>query len=522
SGLLLEDTAEVAVEGIAENEQVLEETGSGVQLQSAEGVNGDDITPFQIDASTQKQKHSISRRVVYKPTWSSKILPLAYGCCLRHRHWRVRGDDNRVARAAVPTSRPGRARIPLSPNDDINVFQDGDNNSDYISEESDGDGISDDGHDFEYGGIDEEVDVLSDSDAVEMDRTFLASLQVGSSTVSGAAKQTRKEALRSIPWTQVSTEHETDITAFPGLSLEEARPIGGHLAIANLHPLLLHAEIRMVTTTTEKNRYNLHQAIQAYGVREILHVVELIVAQMLCPQKRCFPAHRSMVDDDVIPAGLFWWYMTLDRCQRTLRDLHFVDNIVVDDRDKLWKVQPVVDHIQQRFLASWSLPAVLPTTSSRNTICNFMSGKPHRHGSKLFMLCDANTAYNHNYVGKHNNDDGGDPGVYFKTGAAAVVRNLKFALIPNLRHPWHAGIIDRYYASVILAVEFLEMQIDVIGTIQTNRLGFNKNIQSKSKTNPPTIPRGHFSYSCSVAVPSIYRTSGGIANRYTTCVQAPL
>ncbi|ETL88386.1 hypothetical protein L917_12533, partial [Phytophthora nicotianae] len=92
-----------------------------------------------------------------------------------------------------------------------------------------------------------------------MDRTFLASLQVGSSTVSGAAKETRKEALRSIPWTQVSTEHETDITAFPGLSLEEARPIGGHLAIANLHPLLLHAEIRMVTTTTEKNRSNLQQ-----------------------------------------------------------------------------------------------------------------------------------------------------------------------------------------------------------------------------------------------------------------------
>lgn len=62
------------------------------------------------------------------------------------------------------------------------------------------------------------------------------------------------------------------------------------------------------------------------------------------------------------------------------------------------------------------------------------------------------------YVGKRDNVDGVDTGFDCKTGAAAVVRNLKCALTPELRHPWHAIVIDRYYSSVLLAVDLLKMQ----------------------------------------------------------------
>ncbi|POM79653.1 Hypothetical protein PHPALM_2619 [Phytophthora palmivora] len=136
----------------------------------------------------------------------------------------------------------------------------------------------------------------------------------------------------------------------------------------------------------------------------------LLVAHMLCPPQRRFSQHWSMTEDGAVPAGTFGKYMPRNRCQDILRDLHFVDNKGDPTRDKLRKLRPVVDKIQQRFLAGWTLPAVfsfdegvLPATSRRNTTRMFMPDKPHRYGSKMFMTCDSKTAYCHRfeiYVGK--------------------------------------------------------------------------------------------------------------------------
>eukprot|EP00644_Phytophthora_capsici_P011259 jgi/Phyca11/62074/gw1.18.259.1 len=63
----------------------------------------------------------------------------------------------------------------------------------------------------------------------------------------------------------------------------------------------------------------------AYQVHEILHTLGLLVGRMLCPQKS-FAAHWSMVEDGAVPAGNFGRFMSRNRCQDILRDLHFVDN----------------------------------------------------------------------------------------------------------------------------------------------------------------------------------------------------
>ncbi|ETO60538.1 hypothetical protein F444_21287 [Phytophthora nicotianae P1976] len=254
------------------------------------------------------------------------------------------------------------------------------------------------------------------------------------------------------------------------------------------------------------------KAKSAYATHEILHVVGLLVARMLCPQKRRFGAHWSTIEDGAVPAGLFGRFMTRDRCHDIMRDLHFVDNTIDHGNDKLWKLRPVVDKIQERFLMGWSLPAifsfdedVLPATSKRNTTRMFMADKPHRYGSKLFMVCDAKTAYWYRfevYVGKRASAGGPDNSGDYKTGAAAVVRNLKVVLA-QARHMWHTVVIDRYYSSVLLAIEFLSLKVYVIGTIMTNRLGFNKDLGATSKTRPASIHHGTFSFSRSVAIPTM-------------------
>ncbi|GMF35291.1 unnamed protein product [Phytophthora fragariaefolia] len=191
-----------------------------------------------------------------------------------------------------------------------------------------------------------------------------------------------------------------------------------------------------------------------------------------------------------------------------MRELHFVDNTADQGRDKLWKLRPVVDKIQKRFLEGWSLlvvflfdEGVLPATSRRNTTRMSMSDKPHRYGSKLFMLCGAKTSTATVYVGKRRSTDDSGNEVDFKTGAAALVRNLKVPLTAERRHPWHAVVIDRYYSSVLHAVELLSINTYVVGTIATSRLGFDQNIKSTKQTRPASVLRGSFSFSRSVDIP---------------------
>ncbi|KAG2770564.1 hypothetical protein Pcac1_g18190 [Phytophthora cactorum] len=86
------------------------------------------------------------------------------------------------------------------------------------------------------------------------------------------------------------------------------------------------------------------------------------------------------------------------------------------------------------------------------------------------------------YAGKRTADDRENSSVDHKTGAAAVIRNLKIVLGPNTRLPRHAVVIDRFYSSIVLAIELLGMQIYVIGTIMTNRLEYDANIKEKRKS----------------------------------------
>ncbi|KAG6614186.1 uncharacterized protein IUM83_09911 [Phytophthora cinnamomi] len=382
------------------------------------------------------------------------------------------GEDERAV--TPPAAPPRRHQIPAKPNADVNVLQDGESSSEYedfsSGDESDSTAIADDDHDC--------------------------------GALSKAALDERENTLRAMEWTAPSAEFKTDTTPYPGLGAEEARPVGELLDVWRSPLLTLFYFVPKslwVSITTETNRYSLQQmnkraekmaarqsgrqretatqiarrltATQAYGAHEILHVVGLLVARMLCPQKRRFAAHWTMVEDGAIPAGLCGRYMSSDRCNSILSDLHFVDNTVDHDCDKLWKLRPVVDKIQERFLS-------VRTNSSL-----------YRNQSRLEV-----------YVGKR---DGVDNGIDFKAGAAAVVRNLSAAFTPESRRKWHVVVVNRSYSSVLLAVELLKMNVYVVGTIQTNRLGFNKAIRSDHKTRPARIPRGSFLFSRSVVIPTM-------------------
>ncbi|ETI46512.1 hypothetical protein F443_09069 [Phytophthora nicotianae P1569] len=110
-----------------------------------------------------------------------------------------REDERAVAPSAAP---PRRHQIPAQPTADVNVLQNWENSCDYdelsSGDESDGAAVVDDyrdsgGESMGEGGGDE----LSDSDAEEIDQSFLASLHVGDGGLSRADLEERENTVRA-------------------------------------------------------------------------------------------------------------------------------------------------------------------------------------------------------------------------------------------------------------------------------------------------------------------------------------
>jgi hypothetical protein len=149
----------------------------------------------------------------------------------------------------------------------------------------------------------------------------------------------------------------------------------------------------------------------------------LLIARMLCPQKRRLSSHWSTTAIGAIPAGTFSRWMPRNRhamlhCHSQLfyyrcltsnvvrfdelmQHLHFSDNN--DDRakrDRAWKIRPIVDALQKTFSTGYTPGGVLsfdegmlPSHSRFNGTRMFMKDKPHKWGTKLFLTCCPRTSY---------------------------------------------------------------------------------------------------------------------------------
>ncbi|KAJ8552527.1 hypothetical protein ON010_g10019 [Phytophthora cinnamomi] len=131
----------------------------------------------------------------------------------------------------------------------------------------------------------------------------------------------RAAALHAMKWTSVSSVFEDSATVYSGLNMEDDRPVAELrkrwcsplLTFFNFMPKSLWVMITEETSrgTGHRARETLAQirrwlkAKSEYETHEILHVIGLLVARMLCPQRRRFADHWTMTEDGAIPAGTF-------------------------------------------------------------------------------------------------------------------------------------------------------------------------------------------------------------------------
>ncbi|GMF18180.1 unnamed protein product [Phytophthora fragariaefolia] len=99
-----------------------------------------------------------------------------------------------------------------------------------------------------------------------------------------------------------------------------------------------------------------------------------------------------------------------------------------------------------------------------------------------------------------------------RTGPVSVVRNLRAAFGDGPFPEKRLIVIDRFYASVPLAMQLWTMGYYSVGAVQTNRKGLAAQIVSPKKANkkkqsrPAGIERGTFTYAESSLVPRMRTT----------------
>ncbi|OWY94895.1 hypothetical protein PHMEG_00035249 [Phytophthora megakarya] len=115
----------------------------------------------------------------------------------------------------------------------------------------------------------------------------------------------------------------------------------------------------------------------------------------------------------------------------------------------------------------------------------YIKDKPHKWGTKLFMLCCSQTAYCIGfevYCGKKERA-GQASSTDYRSGPAAVVRNLQQVFGPTAppSGDMRLVVMDRFYSSVSLSMQLLTMDFYSIGTVRTDRQGLSTKLIPKTE-----------------------------------------
>lgn len=145
--------------------------------------------------------------------------------------------------------------------------------------------------------------------------------------------------------------------------------------------------------TTETNNYALQRGDARFHVTEsemykFLGIL-LVSGYVKVPSKRNYWEATEDTYNMLIANA-----MPRNRFDLILKYLHFNDNMRNDGFDKLYKIRPLIDHMNSKFLemgaplgTHFSIDEAMEPYYGRNSMKQFVRGKPIRFGFKFWCLC---------------------------------------------------------------------------------------------------------------------------------------
>ncbi|XP_008212369.2 piggyBac transposable element-derived protein 4-like [Nasonia vitripennis] len=184
--------------------------------------------------------------------------------------------------------------------------------------------------------------------------------------------------------------------------------------------------------------------------------------------------------------------MPYTRFSKLTEMIHFNDNDSMLPRtdpnyDKLHKIRPLIDHINQTSNKSYNTSKTVSVDESmipfsgRSSFIQYMPMKPIKRGFKVWCLADSSTGYvvkSEVYTGKARDGSKNPLG-------ERVVLNL----VSNILGVGYLVAFDNFFTSINLVEELLDKGIYSVGTVRNNRKGLPEMMKAKEK-----MKRGDFNY----------------------------
>ena len=198
--------------------------------------------------------------------------------------------------------------------------------------------------------------------------------------------------------------------------------------------------------------------------------------------------------DPLYATPIFGEIMSRNRYQLLLRFLHFNDNEKVPkandpERDRLYKIRPLLDHMFDKFQEVYDLAQEVAIDESlllwkgRLLFKQYLPLKRSRFGVKLYKLCESCTGYTYRfqvYAGKDSSfaipAQAAQPG----TDLSATEKIVWYSIMPLL-NKGHRLYVDNFYTSLQLFDQLHKNGTPACGSIRSNRKGLPKQLVSKKQ-----------------------------------------
>lgn len=197
--------------------------------------------------------------------------------------------------------------------------------------------------------------------------------------------------------------------------------------------------------------------------------------------------------------------MSRERFQTILSNLHVNDNTQIDPskKDKIFKIRPLLEHLNRVFLQRRSVKEYLSIDESmirfkgRSSLKQYNPMKPIKRGYKLWCVSDDNGYIYRTilYTGKANSENQADIRKEFGLGGDVVLSLLKDIKLGD-NHKVH---MDNYFSSIPLMEELKNRKILGCGTIRSNRKEVPQLKEDK------TLKRGEFDYRSTPSGITVYK-----------------
>jgi hypothetical protein len=156
-----------------------------------------------------------------------------------------------------------------------------------------------------------------------------------------------------------------------------------------------------------------------------------------------------------------------------LQYLHFNNNTEQPDDDRLYKVNPVLHHLKEKFLNSFypyqniCIDEGMIAFKDRLKFKQYIPLKRNRFGIKLFLICDCSTGFILNFIVYT-----GSTTERFQTSELDIPGSIVMLLLENYLDKDHIIYVDNWYSSPKLFRVLYERSTGACGTIRKNRSGF--------------------------------------------------